>query len=187
MSFLSSPRCPHCDSEIDLAGLWRASPKIASLYMKGRIGVVCPNCGAKSQVLSHFANLSAILALLFLVFVGVVAACAVPIGWSGSERGDRVLWVVAGLIALGGLAVQRSAAPGLLRLRALEPGDTVKFPLSKGPAPEVAAIKELPDDTRSSWVCPKCGEENPGNFDECWKCLGARSISGSRHKGVTDA
>jgi len=21
-----------------------------------------------------------------------------------------------------------------------------------------------------NWRCAKCGEENPGNFDECWKC-----------------
>jgi hypothetical protein len=174
MSLLNPPRCPQCDSEIDLTELWRATPKIASLYVKGRIGVVCPHCGAKSRVLGHFANLSAILALLFLVFVGVVAARAVPIGWSRSERGDRVLWVVAGVIALGGLAVQRSAAPGLLRLRALEPKDIVKFPLSKRAAPEVAAVKGLSDDTRPAWVCPKCGDENPGNFDECWKCLAMR-------------
>jgi hypothetical protein len=30
-----------------------------------------------------------------------------------------------------------------------------------------------------AWNCPKCGEENPGNFNECWKCLEMRSISGS--------
>jgi hypothetical protein len=21
-----------------------------------------------------------------------------------------------------------------------------------------------------SWICPGCHEENPGNFEECWKC-----------------
>jgi hypothetical protein len=21
------------------------------------------------------------------------------------------------------------------------------------------------------WICPNCHEENPGNFEECWKCL----------------
>lgn len=26
-----------------------------------------------------------------------------------------------------------------------------------------------------SWRCGKCGEENPGNFEMCWKCEAARS------------
>ena len=24
--------------------------------------------------------------------------------------------------------------------------------------------------TKSSWVCGKCGEENEGSFEICWKC-----------------
>jgi hypothetical protein len=46
----------------------------------------------------------------------------------------------------------------------------VEFPVSKRAVPEVAAVEEVPDDTRPAWACPKCGEENPGNFSECWKC-----------------
>lgn len=23
---------------------------------------------------------------------------------------------------------------------------------------------------RDPWVCPTCGEENPGEFDLCWRC-----------------
>ena len=25
-------------------------------------------------------------------------------------------------------------------------------------------------DVGPSWKCPGCGEDNPGNFEECWKC-----------------
>ncbi len=27
------------------------------------------------------------------------------------------------------------------------------------------------------WVCPKCGESVPGNFDACWKCETVRAES----------
>jgi hypothetical protein len=30
------------------------------------------------------------------------------------------------------------------------------------------------------WVCPECHEQNPGNFDECWKCLRDRAREGPR-------
>ena len=29
-------------------------------------------------------------------------------------------------------------------------------------------VKEA--DVGPSWICAHCQEENPGNFDECWKC-----------------
>ena len=32
----------------------------------------------------------------------------------------------------------------------------------------LAGLKQ--DDARPAWRCAECGEENPGNFDECWKC-----------------
>jgi hypothetical protein len=25
-------------------------------------------------------------------------------------------------------------------------------------------------DEPAAWMCSKCVEENPGHFDECWKC-----------------
>jgi hypothetical protein len=33
------------------------------------------------------------------------------------------------------------------------------------------------DKERSLWICPKCHEENPGNFGECWKCMRMRDES----------
>jgi len=34
-------------------------------------------------------------------------------------------------------------------------------------------------DSGPAWVCPSCHEENPGNFDECWKCLADRPVTNS--------
>ena len=30
--------------------------------------------------------------------------------------------------------------------------------------------QEARPNARLPWQCPACGEENPGNFYECWKC-----------------
>lgn len=27
-----------------------------------------------------------------------------------------------------------------------------------------------PPPLHAPWLCPKCGEEVPGNFEECWQC-----------------
>ena len=29
------------------------------------------------------------------------------------------------------------------------------------------------------WKCPACGEENPDNFYECWKCQAMRGVAKS--------
>lgn len=30
------------------------------------------------------------------------------------------------------------------------------------------------------WICPHCHEENPENFNECWKCQCLRAVSGAQ-------
>jgi hypothetical protein len=37
-------------------------------------------------------------------------------------------------------------------------------------ATTVDADAEAGPNAGSPWKCPACGEENPGNFYECWKC-----------------
>lgn len=32
------------------------------------------------------------------------------------------------------------------------------------------SVQESSDDTRPSWICRGCREENPGTFEACWKC-----------------
>jgi hypothetical protein len=41
-------------------------------------------------------------------------------------------------------------------------------PPSQSPAAQ--GDKTIEDDAGPSWTCPHCHEENPGNFEECWKC-----------------
>jgi len=65
--------------------------------------------------------------------------------------------------------------------------DKLKYPLSAPAVPLVESdeereAREIDEATTvdadaeagpnagSPWKCPACGEENPGNFYECWKC-----------------
>jgi hypothetical protein len=116
----------------------------------------------------------------------------VPIGlgillsyWSPVDR-DSVrgkIWLI-GCFALygGGFILQARWTPRLLRLRFVNDGETVEYPLVIR-AKELAAAEQLeeeqlelesPDVGKPAWTCAKCREENPGNFDICWKCQGAR-------------
>jgi hypothetical protein len=176
MPFVNPPRCPNCDSAIALQDFWQSVGKLRFLAGADRAGVVCPTCGTPLRVLPGFAGLSATMALLLLIFVGVVTANTVPAGWSWSARSRRALWVGAGLIALSGFAVHNLVAPRLLGLRSLRPGEAVTFPLGEDTTERKAGVRagnsldESMEENRPAWTCAKCGEENPGNFDECWKC-----------------
>jgi ribosomal protein L40E len=93
-----------------------------------------------------------------------------------NERRRVVLVTLAIIYPLSFFLINRSI-PKLLRLRALKDGEQVLFPLepvAKSGQKEASFVPEPldheSDETQVSWVCPKCGEENPGNFDECWKC-----------------
>lgn len=65
--------------------------------------------------------------------------------------------------------------------------DKLKYPLSAPAVPLVESDEEREaremdeagnaggeqeagPNARLPWQCPACGEENPGNFYECWKC-----------------
>ena len=37
--------------------------------------------------------------------------------------------------------------------------------------------QEAGPNARLPWQCPACGEENPGNFYECWKCQATQRAS----------
>ena len=73
--------------------------------------------------------------------------------------------------------------PRFLRVRLIGKGEEVTFPLlerakerqAEAQVAEDGLDSEAKDDDRPEWVCPKCGETNPGNFNECWKCLAMRT------------
>jgi hypothetical protein len=44
--------------------------------------------------------------------------------------------------------------------------------VERSEAPSTSGIE---DDAGPSWTCPQCHEDNPGNFEECWKCQRMRA------------
>jgi hypothetical protein len=178
MSLLERPRCPNCNSEVALKDLWAAAPKSGrGSGLAGKIGIVCPVCGIKLRVLDRRLRLASVgLFILMLCGAAVVGKLSRVYG------NDRLIFV--GFIALYAAAfigLQRSI-PRLLQLRLFEVGEEAGFPLvtlkedlaARREAAIDSANNEAAEDSGPAWVCSKCHEESPGNFDECWKCLAKR-------------
>jgi hypothetical protein len=184
MPLFNPPRCPNCNSEIDLKELWRAAPKAGrGSGLSGKVGILCPVCGIKLRVLDGRMRIAFVVGLALML--GIPAAVGQLTRVYGDKNG-RVIGLM--LIFLAGFILFQRSIPRLLRLRVLGEGETAGFPLATL-AKDLAAAREEADrevkdleaveDTGLAWKCPKCGEESPGNFNECWKCLEMRSISGS--------
>jgi hypothetical protein len=37
-------------------------------------------------------------------------------------------------------------------------------------SPETSESPPVLSDAGPSWICAHCHKDNPGNFEECWKC-----------------
>jgi hypothetical protein len=179
MSLLELPRCPNCNSEVDLKELWRAAPKSGrGSQLAGKIGVVCPVCGIKLRVLDGRARILSVG--LFIVMVCSAAAVG---KMSKSYGNDRTVLVVFGILCIAGYIFFQKSFSRLLQLRILEEGETAGFPLITL-AEDLATWRAAADSERVNlepvgntgpgWTCGKCHEENPGNFDICWKCQAER-------------
>jgi hypothetical protein len=177
MSLLDRPRCPNCNSEVDLKELWRAAPKTGrgGTVIAGSVGLACPTCGVKLKVLQ--ARLQIASVLLFLLPFGLVALFAYFDPFYKDEVMRRASVIILLVSYASGFFLVRRMSPRLLRLRLLKDGEKVRFPLEVAARiheQEVSPIQdeedEAPEIEGPTWVCPKCHEENPGNFDECWKC-----------------
>jgi hypothetical protein len=156
--------------------------------LDGHVGVVCPVCGVKLRVLQGRVQVSGILVFILPVALGFLLTRFFPIN-SGSVSGKLALAIFAALY-IGAFFLHQHFIPRLLTLRFLKDGESAGFPLvtlAEDLAAERKAIEEDelnqgPPADGAKWVCPKCQEENPGNFDECWKCQTLReagSLSGS--------
>lgn len=158
--------------------MWRTAPKSGrgGSVIAGAVGIACPTCGIKLRVLQ--ARLQIASALVIVVPVGLALLFGHFDPFYKEEEKRRATLVIIGAIYAFSFLLVNRMSPRLLRLRALKDGEQVGFPL------EVAARihkeeaqfiqepldRESPDVGQPSWVCLKCHEENPGNFDECWKC-----------------
>jgi hypothetical protein len=143
------------------------------LKFAGKIGVVCPTCGIKLRVLDDR------LLLYYLAQLVVFACAAATLRALGPTLNKDVSVVILLAFVMTGFVLFQKAIPRLLRLRPLEEGEKPGFPLETLKE-DLAALREQREDnaldlepvsdTGPSWICPKCQAENPGNFDECWKC-----------------
>jgi hypothetical protein len=85
-------------------------------------------------------------------------------------------------------------APCFAQVREPKDQDMLEFPLSPKPVAEESEsaeakgqreLAEAMDEAKNGgsdnisplgWRCPSCGEENPGEFDICWKCQKGRPM-----------
>ena len=176
VSFLDPPCCPNCRSLIDLTELWQAAPKSGNTIID-RVAIVCPVCGVKLRVLQSRASVTRFLAFMIPSALMVISVFVVPVTRVSIDYKIRMgIFVV---VLFGAVFLQGRNTPRQLTVRLLQDNENVRYPLARPPilnpedetAPKSSALQLEPTkDDRPSWVCAKCGEENPGNFDECWKC-----------------
>jgi hypothetical protein len=183
MSLLDPPRCPQCDSTIDLKELWHCAPKTnRGSQFAGHVGIVCPVCGVKLRVTQGRVQLSAFVPFLFLIALCFLASRFVPLN-AGTVQA-KVTWALIFAIYVASFVIQSRSIPKLLALRYVREGEQVGYPLATL-AEDLAAERQAtseddlnqgpPADDRPEWTCKKCGEKNPGTFDICWKCQEARA------------
>jgi ribosomal protein L40E len=152
----SQLRCPQCQSSLSSLHLGSQYRWPQSAFIRlPAIGIECPSCGAKLRVSQTS------LAVTWWILTAVVLLCARPLGFI-----IRVPYLVRLLGAVGaliGMLLLTLFAPKLRQVRLMsadEAAGTV-FPLGS---------PEAEEDAEPGWVCRKCHEKNPENFELCWKC-----------------
>lgn len=176
VSFLDPPRCPNCHSLIDLAELWQAAPKSGNTIVD-RVAIACPVCGVKLRVLQSRAYVTRLLAFMVPPVLMVISIFVAPVTRGSIDY--KIRMGIFMVVLFGIIFLQSRNNPRLLTVRLLQDNENVRYPLARSsiPNPEDEAARkscvvqlEPTEDDRPSWVCAKCGEGNPGNFDVCWKC-----------------
>jgi hypothetical protein len=186
MSLLDPPRCPQCNSDIALRDFWEVAPKQSrGSALSGSLGIVCPTCGVKLKVIQGRVHLSFALVLVVPFALALLVGRVIPLD-SGTDS-SKLMVICLGAIYIGGFFLQQRYIPRLLQVRFLKDGEVVEYPLAiwaRESAAEAQFFKEQremesPDLGKPVWTCTSCGEENPGNFDICWKCQTVRpAVSG---------
>jgi hypothetical protein len=191
MPLLDEPRCPQCLSVVPLRELWRTARTNLLGFLEGPVGISCPKCGIPLKVDQ------ARVVIATLSISGGYFALAVYVGsWARTSNihidYSRLIPILIALAAAAYL-LQRLYAPRLSRLRFVEVGESVSFPLTPlrhdndAPNPKASLDADSGDGdgdstsaSGSPWVCAKCGEENPENFGACWKCQADRPTRASK-------
>jgi hypothetical protein len=182
MALLDPPRCPQCNAYVSLAILWSVAPKQnRGTSLSGSVGIACPVCGAKLKVLQARAQLSYFLSFVLLIAISMLVNRVIPLD-SGTVSA-KATWIVLAAVYFGGFALQQRSIPRLLQLRMLRDDEDVNYPLAtlaKELETEAQHAREQlelesPDVGKPGWICTYCRQENPGNFDICWKCQTVRA------------
>lgn len=169
---LDPPHCPNCHASLDLKELWREAEKNGNAMIQ-RLAFVCPVCGVKLRVLPGRAFLISVLSFIIPFALIVTYQVIAPMERHTTAYVTRMLIFMVTI--WGGAVLCGRQIPRFLTVRRLKENEVIRYPL----APPVVAHRQTGlsaleleplEDGRPNWVCPTCGEDNPGNFDECWKC-----------------
>jgi hypothetical protein len=198
MMFFTHPRCPRCKAAVPLAGLWeRAAKDRGRIFLIGKVAIDCPSCGGRLRVLQAGLAIAAVGSLAaFCAAFGILGVTehAKP----GAAKQDLNLLLLAPAI-VGWMFLFRRYGHRFAQVRTLEDGEKVILPLSKPVLEQPTTGERLdqqtkavapPEDAtepprsagneRTPWICPECGEENPGQFNICCICETHRDISEQR-------
>jgi hypothetical protein len=157
-----------------------AAKQSRGTLLSGSLGIVCPVCGVKLRVLQGRVVASWALALVVPLIVLTLLDSLNPV--DRDSVGGKIRLVEFMAVLGGSFVLQWCWTPRLLRLRFVNDGETLEYPLvvrarelAEDRATEAKLLEEQlelesPDVGKPAWTCVKCREENPGNFDICWKC-----------------
>jgi len=172
---------------VPLRELWKKAPKDKGLFLQGTNGIKCPGCGVKLRVLQMRVVIAT--SLLFAIAMGVAAYIG------DYDRAHNIHQSEASGLLISGAAMsvlfyfQWRFAYRFASVRILRDGVGASFPLTEtepfevpDEAPldlallsKVAARWNTDKEDSAVWICPKCKEDNPGEFDRCWKCQTERT------------
>jgi len=187
MLILDDPRCPRCQGTVPLRELWKEAPKVKGLFLEGKVGIVCPCCGEKLRVIQYRVVLASLG--LLAIFAAISAAVGELERAHHVKLSEGVQFLVSAALVSGVFFLQWRYAYRFATIRSLRDGERASFPLLVSEAPEFVDEKNIdpgllsqgaadlhmnPSNARP-WVCLKCREENPGEFDNCWKCQTTRT------------
>jgi hypothetical protein len=187
MPLFSEPPCPQCGQSLPLRQLWAVADTERSGALRGKCGIICPQCGSRLRIFQARASFFRIFSLVLSIAVAFFLVQRIlP---HGARDARKILTLC---VALPLIFFLDRFAPCFAQVRETKDQDTLEFPLSPKPAaekPESTEAKgqrelaEAMDEAKnggsdsvspSGWRCPSCGEENPGEFDLCWKCQKSR-------------
>jgi hypothetical protein len=188
MPLISEPLCPQCGQPLPTRQLWRVAAKKSVSLLSIKCGIKCPLCQVRLRILQG----RVVLFNFLILMVGVGFTIAYLMLATPLDRYKSKLTIV--IILLPVVLLQMRFAPCFVRVAVVIGEDRLTYPLDPSPPPvtigdAIARLRPLEAQFREKddnsdeppvtpWRCGSCGEENPGEFDCCWKCQKDRPVAG---------